>query len=79
MNEAEQVEALMRVIKPILAGKNPKLQGAVLAELTAIWLWGHQVPEDAGETDGLRREILNMHSKAILHLTELFDLAGRPV
>lgn len=33
---------LSRKVRDILAGKGPKVQGAVLADLVSIWLVGHQ-------------------------------------
>ena len=41
------VLGLVERIKPLLAGNDPEIQGAVLAELTAIWLTGH--PQAARE------------------------------
>ena len=37
---SEQVEAMGRVIRPVLAGRHPVLQSAMLAELLAAWLCG---------------------------------------
>jgi hypothetical protein len=39
--QAEDVGVLVERIKPILAGHDPELQGAVLADLLAMWLVGH--------------------------------------
>jgi hypothetical protein len=35
------IEQIRPVLFPLLAGKPPEIQGAVLADLTAIWLAGH--------------------------------------
>jgi hypothetical protein len=37
----EQVRELAEEIKPLLAGHEPVVQGAVLAELISLWLAGH--------------------------------------
>ena len=36
------VDELVETIKPILAGHDPRAQGAALAILTAVWLAGHK-------------------------------------
>jgi hypothetical protein len=41
MSPADQVLAIAGEIKPLLAGKDPSVQGAVLAELLSLWLAGH--------------------------------------
>jgi len=39
--EIRQIRDLIKQIKPLLAGKGPGVQGAVLAWLTAMWVSGH--------------------------------------
>jgi hypothetical protein len=56
------VEHLSNRIKPLLAGKSPELQGAVLADLLALFIAGHH--------PGLREEILLLHIEAVRALVE---------
>jgi hypothetical protein len=58
--DARAVEHIVLQIKPLLAGKPPALQGAVLADLLAIFLAGHHPT--------LRGEILQMHIEAVRSL-----------
>jgi hypothetical protein len=62
--QARDVGKLVHVIRPILAGKDPNIVGAILADLTAIWIAGHRAASKE-ETDRLRDELLTMHIKAI--------------
>ena len=73
---AREVAPIVDQIKPILAGKDNALKGAVLADLLAIWIAGHRVwpeggvtPERAArETLRLRSGLLNFHMKQVRHL-----------
>jgi hypothetical protein len=38
----ETTDRIIEQIRPLLAGYNPTTQGAVIAELFAIWLGGHR-------------------------------------
>lgn len=62
------VERLWPAVKAELAGQGPMVQGAILADLTAIWLAGHVVPGDAAATKRLRDKILRAH------ITGVWDL-----
>jgi hypothetical protein len=53
MNEIEQIERAAREIHPLLAGRRPEVQGAILADLLATWLAVHPTH--------LRDEILSLH------------------
>lgn len=57
------VLALVEQIKPLFAGRGPELQGAVIVELTSLWLAGH--PKD------LREQLLEINTAAIRGLTEV--------
>jgi hypothetical protein len=59
-------------IRPILGHRPPEIQGAILADLLAMWLAGH-VAEDADTTRTLRADLLAMHCTAVRQLTELND------
>ncbi len=39
--EAFAVQGMVERIKPALAGRDPALQGAALADLVSLWLAGH--------------------------------------
>ena len=56
----EDIEAVREQIRPLLIGKSLLLQGAVLADLTAIWIAGHP-PE-------MRETIFNMQNDTIREL-----------
>ena len=54
---ADEVETLVRQIAPLLAGRPAVVQGAALADLTAIWLAGHLIEGDANATRAMRKRI----------------------
>jgi len=54
------VDRIVETIRPLLAGKPPELQGAVLADLLAMFIAGHH--------PGLREEILTLHIAAVREL-----------
>jgi hypothetical protein len=56
-------------IKPHLRGRTPETQGAILADLLAIWLAGHQVEGDSDATRKLRGDILATHLLMVEQLT----------
>jgi len=60
---ADQVEAIVERIKPILAGHDSAVQGAVLAELWSIWLAGH--PRE------VREDLIELHLTFVRKLTEV--------
>jgi hypothetical protein len=51
--DPSDVEAIVEQIRPLLAGHDAAIQGAVLADLLAMWLAGH-----VGESAEQAREIL---------------------
>lgn len=62
---AEETLQIAERIKPLLAGHPPEIQGAVLAELTSLWLAGVQgAPE-------LREALLTMHIGMVRKLTPI--------
>ena len=58
------VEQIVKAISPLLAGHSPEIQGAVLADLLAMFLAGH-VGSDA---DAVREEILRLHIETVREL-----------
>jgi hypothetical protein len=55
-------------IRRMLEGKPPEMQGAVLADLLAMWLAGHVSPGDEPATDGWRELVLQVHLEAVRKL-----------
>jgi hypothetical protein len=64
-----EVPRIVEQIKPALAGLPPEVQGAILADLLAIWLAGHHVEGDADATRKMRAELLAEHCTAVRQLT----------
>jgi hypothetical protein len=60
-HDARRVHELVDRIKPILAGEAPNVQGAVLADLLAMWLAGHVIMGDPKETEKMRERALEIH------------------
>jgi hypothetical protein len=58
--DLDDVRRLVEAIRPILGGKPPPIQGAVLADLLAIWLAGHFAGDDAANA-AVREELLTAH------------------
>jgi hypothetical protein len=64
---ALQVEPIAAKIRPLLAGHDPMIQSAVLADLLAIYLAGFWVPGDPESTRSQRDELLSLHL-ALVHV-----------
>jgi hypothetical protein len=60
------VDDLVERIMPILAGRPPEVQSAVLADLLAMWIAGHFA--NADETDALHEKLLTAHIKLVRDL-----------
>jgi hypothetical protein len=58
------VQHICLAIRPLLRGFPAEIQGAVLAELTSMWLAGHMGPG----ADRVREELLDMHVTMIRDL-----------
>lgn len=84
MSVTQEVEALSGEISPLLHGRAPDIVGAVLADLTAMWLAGHVVQGDPEAAENLREQLLLMHVRTIERLTIVYarligaDLAAQP-
>lgn len=81
--DAQKVHRLIGSLARILAGNPAPVQGAVLADLLAIWLAGHIAESgDAAETARLREEMLDYHLRAVRALVpinaERIHGSGRP-
>lgn len=71
----KDVQRLVKQIMPILRGKGPDVQGAVLADLASLWVAGH--------APVIRDDVMKMHFQAIRDLVpesekQLFGKAGHP-
>jgi hypothetical protein len=64
MHEAIQI---IDAIRPLLAGKEPAIQGAALADLLATWLAGHFADTPAA-TSQLRAQLLKEHITVVREL-----------
>lgn len=71
--QARIADELAAKIHRLLAGKGPEVQGAAIADLTAIWLHGHLVLGDPAATDKIRREIFEHQCQLIWQLVEHYD------
>jgi hypothetical protein len=69
VTDLEEITLVAERIKPLLAGHDPAVQGAVLADLVGLWLAGHQVPGDAEATRTLRAHLLAEHCAVVRQLT----------
>lgn len=61
--EFNEIQRVTDQIRPLLAGRGPDIQGAVLADLVSMWLAGHQC------SAALREEILALHVETVRALT----------
>lgn len=73
--EVTEVEETVRSIVPMLAGKHPAVQGAILADLTSIWVIGHHGPDEAATVE-VRDGILEMHLKYVRQLMVTNDITN---
>lgn len=69
MTDFDDVKEVVAKIRQLLAGHSAGVQGAVLADLLAIWLAGHEVTGDADATRRMRSALLSMHCAAVRNLT----------
>jgi hypothetical protein len=58
------VDTIWPTVSAALAGKDPQLQGAVLADLVATWLAGF-TGELAGDVAKVREELLALHAETV--------------
>jgi len=69
----EVVDAANR-IRPVLFGRPPEIQGAILAELLSCWLAGH-ITDTPEYTQALRDELLIEHIEAVRKLISVNEKA----
>jgi hypothetical protein len=68
MSDADEVVALVTAVRPFFIGRPKEVQGAVLADLLAIWLAGHVVRGDPTATKRWRKDILKIHLDSVRKL-----------
>jgi hemerythrin len=68
MRDEQVVAETVEAIKHLLARKPPPVQGAILADLLAMWLAGHFAEDDANATRELREQVLTMHCEYVRKL-----------
>jgi hypothetical protein len=64
IDKPTEVMAIVALISPLLRGRPPEVQSAVLAELLSLWLAGHVIEEQ-------RAIALTMHLELVADLTRL--------
>lgn len=69
--ECEDAQRVVQKIRPLMAGRHPAVQGAVLADLLAFWLAAHFMDGDAKGTALLREELLTHHCGAVWELVRV--------
>lgn len=78
--ELDEIFALVNEICPILAGKPPVRQGAVLAELVSTWLAGYYSPDlpdfDRELTDKLREHMIKIWLETVRKLIPIAEAQG---
>jgi hypothetical protein len=72
-DKVESITELAALIRPLLAGREPDVVGAALADLLAMLLAGHFAEEEIGSphrpaTDGVREELLQLHIEMVRKL-----------
>lgn len=68
MSDIDRVVQLVDRLGSLLHGNPSFVQGAVLADLVAIWIAGHMVEGSAEQTDELRARLLRDHIDAVRNL-----------
>ena len=74
MGEGREIRGLIERIRPILAGREPSVQSAVIADLLAIWLAGHFMP---GEPAATRKMRASLQSEVLRLVDELMPLNAK--
>jgi hemerythrin len=73
------VDELVDAARELFAGKAPEVQGAALADLTAMWLAGHVIRGDDKATKRLHEEMLKQHLKAMRALIPVnYEMTVKP-
>jgi len=67
-----RADALLDRIAPLIEGQSAELQGAVIADMTAIWVAGHRVAGNRADGDLLREGLLRMHAEHVRELIAMY-------
>ena len=68
---ADEAMALVKKISPLLAGRDANVQGAVLADLLAMWLAGHVQLGEPEQTKRMRELMLEAHIVGVKTLIDI--------
>lgn len=69
--KADQAVEIINRILPLLHGQDPQVVGAVLADLTAMWVAGHVSPGNPEETKQVREAMLTRHIVGVMSLIDV--------
>jgi len=70
--KARAIEAVVDAAKPAFVGRPPPIQGAALADLTAIWVTGHVALGDPTATREMWQTVLAHHIEYTQKLIDLY-------
>lgn len=74
MTIGEETDALVRQIKPLLAGRAPEIVAGALADLTAMLIAGFQTDaDDLARLHKLRSEFLDLIVENVKELVVVYD------
>jgi len=68
----ERADEILKRVRPFLGRESAEVQGAVIADMAALWLAGHRVEGDRAEGDRLRAELLAMHAAHVRELAAMY-------
>jgi hypothetical protein len=72
LKRAESVlERLWPVIQREMGGQGDIVQGAVLADMVAVWISGHVVPGSPSDTAELQKGMLELHIATVQQLVQI--------
>ena len=69
----DKVDEMIDAAKPIFAGVEPQIQGAVLGNLVALWLGGHYLAGNAAMMHLLAMHIKQVKALLPIYIDELRD------
>jgi hypothetical protein len=71
--EIVEIETGFAAIRPLLAGRMPHVQGAILGALVATFIAGHSDPDDPSRTHQVRKDMLGKLFDYVASLIPLVD------
>jgi hypothetical protein len=74
-SRTQEVDDLCEEIRPLLAGREPEIIGAVLGDLVALWLVAHQAPAD--EIEAYREGVLQAFIAMVRGLMPINEMMVR--